>query len=276
MKKIILAIFTLLCALTLSACGSRTYAHDGDFTAFKYETSKGAPQVTWVTVTIKNDKIEKFFIDCRQGNQLKENDEVVGGDWALKTKKELKEEYGMSAVTGNLEWYEQAALIEDYFLKNGTTLTVDDSNHITGITGVSIVDGGYSELAAQAVENAKAGIVTAFKCTSKSFTWATAKVDAKGNLSDFFLDCAQFGKYGAEGAFCFRDSKQTLKEAYGMAAVTGKLEWYQQADALCEAFEANGEAALAKGENGLFTVTGVSVKDDGYSDVLKAVVACVK
>ena len=159
---------------------------DGEFTAFEHSIHRNGPMVTSVTVTIKNGEIEKFYIDALQGSATKEGEEFTAVAWNEKSKKELKFEYKMHwpAYTASLEgteptqegykawltenneleWHEQAALIEAELLKVGVgNITVNDQNVIQGIAGVTIKDGGYLGLAEQAVANAKAGKVVVFQ-----------------------------------------------------------------------------------------------------------------
>ena len=65
-----------------------------------------------------------------------------------KTKQELGLEYGMkdSSEIGK-EWYEQAEAIAAYVLENGAdSIQVDDTGHISNITGASVRNSGYSDV----------------------------------------------------------------------------------------------------------------------------------
>ena len=180
---------------------------------------------------------------------------------------------------GKLEWFQQAELIEKHFL---TTLDVatDESGHIQGITGVTIADNDYIALAKKAVENAKAGIVTAFEAGKNQVAFATAKVDKDGKLSNVVLDVRQI----TNGAWR-EQTKQELGYLYAMfpalgnpaedlegykAALkeAGKLEWFEQAALIVEGW-LNGTIT---GED-ITVVTGVTIKNSSYTNVLNALVA---
>ena len=290
MKKILSVFLVLLAVLTLSSCkgddepAARTYVADGKYTAFEAQMYDGAPQLTWVTVTIKNDKIESFYID-----QLQTKD----GAWKEQTKKELgyayrmhgqwslsEEDYKAYLAENNLkEWFEQANLIEAHFL-NTLEVTVDSANKIQGITGVTIADNAYIALAKKAVENAKAGIVNVFVANTYSgavnLTSAAAKVNAEGKITEVKIDELQT----SEGAWKAQ-TKQQLGYGYRMHATganghfvsseadykaylvaEGKLEWFQQVDAVASAW-LNGSNI-----SNISSVTGVTISDSDYTTVL--------
>jgi major membrane immunogen (membrane-anchored lipoprotein) len=72
---------------------------------------------------------------------------VVDGDKATpQSKDQLKEAYGMSAAGSELEWYQQAELLEQYVLENQTIYPVTDDGYADGVTGVSIHANGFQEL----------------------------------------------------------------------------------------------------------------------------------
>jgi len=89
----------------------RTYVADGVYTAFKWDTSSNAQQLTWVSVTIKDDKVVSYYIDTLQGKVTKdESGKATGANFNAKTKKELKYEYGMhkpSSNTSTIEEYQE-------------------------------------------------------------------------------------------------------------------------------------------------------------------------
>lgn len=195
-------------------------------------------------------------------------------------------------AAGKLEWHEQAALIETHFL---TTLdvTTDGAGIIQGITGVTIADNDYIALAKQAVENAKAGIVNTFKADVYEgfaiLTSAQAKVNAEGKITEVKIDELQSGV--AEDTFSWNtQTKQQLGYKYGMhqydlgiyanlkddanaealeqykaaVAENGKLEWFQQVDALAAAWLGGANVS------NIASVSGVTISDTGYSAVLAA------
>ena len=297
LKKFLLLLVVSFSVLVLVGCGpkERTYKADGVYTAFtKEKTSGGGPQVTFVSVTIKKDKIESFYIDCVQSFSLKNTEQVVTG-WSFneKSKKDLGYLYGMHnnnntevgytkqdltttaglnaykaylESTGKKEWFEQAALIEDHFKNVAVSLTVDADKYITNVAGVTIKDGGYSSLAASAVQNAKDGVTYVLTTSADDIYWVKAEVDAKGKFTSLELNTLQ-GQF-SDGTFSWRDknkqelgyeygmhnkddnsvsyTRQTLTTAEGLNAYkayltqTGKKEWFEQANIITDYVLANG------------------------------------
>lgn len=283
MKKILSFLFLLVVAFSLVACrdkggddngGStpavRTYVADGKYTAYSVGYNYGAPQLNWVTVTIKNDKIESFYID-----QLQSGAE----GWNEKTKKELKYDYGMKDAAidkdgdgQTLEWFEQAALLEAKFLEDLAGVTVVEG-YFTGISGVSIADNDYVMLANKAVANAKAGIVNQFVANmyngAINLVSVSAKVNAEGKIVEAKLDELQTSNNEWKA-----QTKQELGTNYGMsgAAIDKNgdgitLEWFEQANAITTAWLAGTNIA------DITTISGVSITDNDYNTVLAKLLA---
>ncbi len=280
MKRFFAMILVFVAALVLVGCGEKEFKTDGEFTAFEVGTTyDGAPQVTSVTVTIEKGKIAKFYIDCRQGKVTKDaNNKVTAVAWNTKTKKELKEDYGMKDVSAiGKEWYEQAKALEDHFLANGTNLTVDKEGFIQGVAGVSIKDGGYSRLAKKAVDNAKASKFVVFEHGAKydgtsAITWVELVVEKK-KAKSIFIDCRQSTlKADGSGLAWNVKTKKELKFDYNMKPVSeiGK-EWFEQAEAIEAQILANGPNSVTVNTDGYITgLAGVSIIDGGYTKLAKA------
>jgi major membrane immunogen (membrane-anchored lipoprotein) len=279
MKKVFLLLILAVATFTLFGCNSSEYKVDGEFLAYEVSVHRNAPMVTTVTVTIEDGEVVGFYIDARQGSATQTegadteedtSDDVWSYSWNEKTKKELGDDYGMVENGGAIaEWDEQAALIEAYMLENGVdAVEVDAEEVITNITGVTIKDGGYTTLAAEALELAKEGKFQAVFCNNDDLVIATMMVDAKGVATDLVLDVLQ-GK-PAQGTFEWAPkSKQELGLDYGMkdASEIGK-EWYEQADAIAAYVLENGADSIQVDDTGhISNITGASVRNSGYSDV---------
>ena len=75
----------------------------------------------------------------------------VDGDKATAlSKDQIGDGYGMKAAGSALEWYEQAALLEDYVVANQTIFPVNADGYADGITGVSVHAVGFYSLFNQA------------------------------------------------------------------------------------------------------------------------------
>jgi major membrane immunogen (membrane-anchored lipoprotein) len=72
---------------------------------------------------------------------------IDGDDATAQSKDQLKEDYGMKANGGSeLEWYEQAELLEAYVLENQDIYALTDEGYADGVTGVSVHANGFVEL----------------------------------------------------------------------------------------------------------------------------------
>lgn len=75
----------------------------------------------------------------------------VDGDTATaQSKDQLKEAYGMTAAGSQLEWYQQAELLEKYVVDNQTIYAVNADGYADGVAGVSIHAIGFYQLFNQA------------------------------------------------------------------------------------------------------------------------------
>lgn len=293
MKRLSLLLLLVVATFGLASCNkeeSKEFAVDGQFTAYEAQVHYNAPQVTYVTVTIKDGKISGYNIDVRQGNRTAP--EVDGGEflfaWNEKTKKELKFEYGMVTEPGQLEWFEQAAKVEAYLLKNGSTsldtVKVGDAfdPKVDGLAGVTVKN-AYTDIAKAAVKLAKDGKFQSIYCSGTDLYSASMTVDSKGKVSNLVLDTLQSTTDKVAGTFVWKDqTKQQLKEAYGMKdigpgyvftdgkwAVEGKslLEWYEQANLITKYVMEKGWSTAIKSIDGRgLSVDGVALVD-GYAGV---------
>lgn len=299
MKKILVLLLVVVAAFGLSACQEKEFKVDGEFLAYSLEVSSNKPQVTFVTVTVEKGKIVAFNIDVRQGTRT-QNADTLAYTWAwnAQTKKELGDAYGMAKVEGQLEWYEQAALIEAYLLKNGVesldTTPIGEAFAVDGMAGVTIKN-AYTEVAKAAVANAKAGLFTSIYTSSTDFYFATMKVDAKGKISDLLIDVRQSTRTQATGTFVWNaQTKQELGAAYGMKNVGAKqvfasgawtasatektaLEWNEQIQLILDYVNANGwdgsvdpiaDRAGAKAGVMVDSLAGVTIRTAGYYNLL--------
>lgn len=239
-------IFLLFLVLALfmfagTACKKRTYAADGVFTAFETKTTKsGGPELVVVEVTIENDKITKFNIDTVQSYRTTGR----GGSkaWAFNTesKKEKGYKYGMHNNNPDagfdldtqeginaykkylkdnnlLEWFEQAELVEKFWLEKGVdAVKVDDEGYFDNIANVTIVD-NYTKVAKKAIENAKKGLAIALAINGSDVVWAEAKVDKNGKFTSLKLDTLQGDTDQETGKFTWHaKTKQQKQYEYGM------------------------------------------------------------
>jgi major membrane immunogen (membrane-anchored lipoprotein) len=280
MKKVFLLLMLAVATFTLFGCKSSEYKIDGEFLAYEVSVHRNAPQVTMVTVTIEDGEVVAFNIDARQGKATQtagaDTEEDTSDDewsftWNEKTKKELGDAYGMKAVSEiGKEWFEQAEAIEAFMLENGVdAVETDDETYITNIAGVSMKDGGYTDLAAKALELAKEGKFQAVYCNNDDLVIATMMVDEKGVATDLVLDVLQ-GK-PSQGTFEWAPkTKQELGLEYGMkdASEIGK-EWFEQADAIAAYVLENGADSIETTDGYISNITGATVRDSGYTEVFK-------
>ena len=289
MKKILTVLFAAFILLGMTACdGGRTYAADGEYTAFEIHLHRGSPMVTSVTVTIEDDEITGYYIDALQ-SEVTTNDaeEETGFAWNEETKKELGDDYGMVQYGGaTAEWYEQAELIEAYWLENGIdAMETNSETYITNISGVTIKDGMYAELAQEAVQQAKDGVLKAYTTSehyngTANVTWVTLTVDEDGNPESLELDVLQstLDDSGDSLALVWNEeTKQELGDEYGMASKNGNenggtYEWYEQANMITDFILENGwEDGFTVEGSDIDTESDVTISTGDYEEVLDAV-----
>jgi len=300
----------------------REFAADGEFTAYVVGVQSNAPMVTTVTVTIENDEITGYFIDCIQGKRtLNETTQVYSFNFNASSKKELGFEYKMhwsgyaatddtptieeyqTWLTANSknEWHQQAALIEAYWLANGfDSVTANaETSVIDNVAGVTIKDGGYTDLAAEAVQLAKDGKMQAIYTSQDDLYIATMTVDAEGNFSELLIDVLQGTPDTAAGTFAWNtktkqelgleykmhwsgyaatDDTPTIEEYETWLEENDKLEWFQQVALITEWVEENGwnedlaalndRGGTLDGTTAVDALAGVTVRSQSYYDVL--------
>lgn len=299
MKKLIAFFFVAVLALSLAACKEREYPVDGVFLGYEVGVSRNAPMVTFVTVTVEDGKVVAYDIDVRQGSRTGDGTEATPYAWAwnASTKKELgfayHMHYGTSGATteaeyqawltanNKLEWFQQAELIEAYWLENAVeTLGGDPETAIDNVTGVTIKN-AYEVAATRALENAKAGKFQAIHCSGSDLYIAEMTLTSKGAIDTLVIDTLQGTKDAATGSFTWKtQTKQQLGYAYGMHMRTSgatteaeyiawleannKLEWFEQANLISADIIANGWSTTAA-EN---VPAGVTITTTGYYAVL--------
>jgi len=324
MKKLALLLIVLLGSVSLFGCNTSEFKVDGEFTAFLPSVSNNKPQVTMVTVTIEDGEIVDFDIDVRQGTRTQNVDTLVySWAWNTQTKKELGYAYHMFYGTyddtdttptedeyiawldanDKLEWFEQAEVIEAYWLANGfDSITLVEGEFPTEV-GVTISDSGYVELAAAAVELAKLGKFQSIVCSGSDLYSASMIVSAKGEVTELKLDTLQATKDTAAGTFVWKDeTKQELGDDYGMKGTGAKynfaagawtahatdkttLEWYEQANLITAYILENGwdedlapiadRGVSLDGTTLLDACAGVTIKTATYFQVLEALFGAV-
>lgn len=297
MKKFIKGFVAIALAfvltLSLAACGKREFVADGKYTAFAAGTHTEyngvvTPELTTVTVTIKNDKIVGYYIDVRQATRTENEDGTFAFAFNAKTKKELRYDYGMQGASPiGKEWFEQAEAIEVFMLENGPeAIKLKDGNY-DGLAGATMADGGVKKLALEAIELAKAGKFQAVYAHDTDVYSAHMIVNKKGEPTELVIDTVQMSsKSTSTGTFAWNaETKQQLGYRYGMHALAAgfmpvtsaneadykawlkannKLEWFEQV-ALIAA------DVLAKGLQGYNydAVAGVTVTTSGYEVLIK-------
>lgn len=220
----------------------------------------GAVEATWAAVTLDAaGRIVRCDIDAF-------NIKVESGkDPDLRSKNEMKEDYGMVAWAGaEKEWYQQVDIfcraVEGRTLEEVMSLRSGNEQDLTA--GCTIALDPLQHAVAKAVLQAqeqplsaddsltlklKAGVTPDGESYSVAID-AAAVTMADGKATGCMVDSIQ-GTLSAEtGSQYDHLSKRELGYHYGMAAVTGKLEWFEQMDALQQAVigkTADGVTAIA-------------------------------
>ena len=215
----------------------------------------------------KDGKIVAAKIDVAQ-NKMNVTDGQIEADKEFLSKRELKEDYGMSKI-GAKEWYIQAEAFEQYVIGktgaevSGMETVVNDEGHTVTTdealyASCSISIGDFIEAIAKACNdeqgmsfqsdgNFKLGL--AVNSEANESVAATAEKDgvvkmysefgavvlgADGKILAAVTDATQpqiaITAAGQIGETTFGGTKRELKEGYNMVAYSNAtLEWYQQA-----------------------------------------------
>jgi major membrane immunogen (membrane-anchored lipoprotein) len=107
-------------------------------------------------------------------------------------------------------------------------------------------------------------------------TWVTVTIE-KGKVTKYFIDAKQ-AEVNEAGEFVWNaKSKKELKYDYNMKPVSeiGK-EWFEQAEALEAFMLEKGPEAVTTKDGYIDNVTGVSIKDGGYTALTKKAIALIK
>ncbi|NCB50395.1 MAG: hypothetical protein EOM54_00745 [Clostridia bacterium] len=196
--------------------------------------------------------------------------EVLNKDAEVLTKRQLGDDYGMSAAATKGEWYVQAQGFCDYVIGKTAAeiqgIAVDDTGHATDealLATTTVKVGGYidavlnacnaaEDLGSQSGDKLGLGVST----TISGSTDATAEADgtcyaythycavtvnADQQVTAAIVDATQSKiSINTEGAITTDleasevVSKDVIRDNYGLAAASGiGLEWYQQAAGFC-------------------------------------------
>ncbi|MBQ1186058.1 MAG: hypothetical protein IIX54_00010 [Clostridia bacterium] len=283
MKKIFALVLALAMVASFAACGAQDTAsgdNNADAAAAEYKLGMGISvsldsskdktaqaDATVATVIMDKDgKIVAADLDCAQ-TKLTADADLTTVD--LRTKKEKKEDYGMTVASPiGKEWYVQAAAFAEKMIgktladiegmetevKNNHNVAVDAD--IYAVCTMDITAFKEAFVAACKDDQAKT-----FKAAADSFklglavntdvsgskaeeaqlysTFSAVAVDADGKILAAIVDAIQpkvaFNADGTVGEKTYKATKRVLKEEYGMtvASPIGK-EWYVQADAYTE------------------------------------------
>jgi len=281
-KRILLVVMALMLAVSmLVGCSAAKYK-DGVYFAQGETSNNWRP---YVVVTVEKGKIVDAIWSAT--NTVPQGDKVAisenGG-------------YGMVAYgAAKSEWHEQAKAAEDWLVKNQDpakfdSLYTDEEGHTAALTtdtgaSVSIHVSEFFKLAAQALasEPVPAGqygetrVVTAKgEPSDKGWQDLAEFIVVNGTIVDANYDALYTNAYvaegdGANGQYFLVDgdkataqSKDQIKEGYGMTAAGSTLEWYQQAE-LLEQYVVDNQAMFSVNADGYADgVAGVSVHAIGF------------
>ncbi|MDR1793947.1 MAG: hypothetical protein LBR25_00920 [Erysipelotrichaceae bacterium] len=287
MKKLFLVALTLVLLAGLTACNpsgsstsEKTYKIGfASVTSMSASDAVGGEEakdgqlqqnVTYALIVLDGDTIVYLGFDTAQNSAKFDATGTITSDTPKVTKKELKEGYGMAAVTGGLEWYEQIAALEEFavgktlaeFLAEPTEIGEEGHPVFTGdiASSVSISVDAFLEAAEKAgaaavevkgISSAGFASITSISASSAttgdegtagSVTFNTSMAalafDKDGKIVWASFDVAQTSRntITAEGVATANTDLRTKMEKqgdYGMAAASpiGK-EWYEQGEAL--------------------------------------------
>lgn len=281
-KRFLFVVMALVLVVSMFAGCSAAKYKDGVYFA---RDEVGENWTSFVVLTVEKGKITDAYWG---GTNI-----VPKGD-----KRVLSEsgDYGMVAFGGaQSEFHEQAKAVEDWLIKNQDpakfeSLLSDAEGHTTALTtdggaSVSIKVADFFTLAAKALasEPVPAGqygetrVVTAKgEPSDKGWQDLAEFIVVNGTIVVANYDSLYTKEYvaegdGANGQYFVVDgdkataqSKDQIKEGYGMTAAGSTLEWYQQAE-LLEQYVVDNQAMFTVNADGYADgVAGVSVHAIGF------------
>ena len=268
-------------------------------------------------------KIVKCVVDSYQAKVTFDATGKITSDLTapIISKDEKGDAYGMKASSGiGKEWYEEAAFMAEYVVgktaEEVAAIPVDETGHATGedvLAGATVTVTPIIKAIVAAAQNAqdlgakasdKLGLAVEVEVASRSkdaaadadgvgfaYAYYTATTfGADNKITSCVLDASQFSvKFSNAGKITTdltipQESKQVLKDAYGMKAKSGiGKEWYEQANAF--AAYVKGKTAeevtnLAVDATGLSTdadvLAGTTVHIGDFQKVIAAAFAVAK
>ncbi len=233
---------------------------EGDYTD-GYPMAVGEPSdngwQSMIQLTVVNGTIVSANINAQSVEDTDEDGNYVD-------KKTLKEDYGMKAAGSDLEWYEQAALVEEYIVENqDLDITLEDG-YTDAIAGVSIHVDEMVELFNEATGSTTSGELEdgIYYAEEEEFSGRTGWkyhvvltvedgefVDARWNGTNIV---PQTPKY-----------EQSVNGDYGMVEFGGAIApWYEQADATIDYFLENQTVEVPE---------DFYTSEDGHTDAIAGV-----
>ena len=296
LKKVLAVVLVAVLAVSFAACGGSKSAavktglgvvaniEDAEDTTLTIDVVAAA-----VTVDADGKIVDVKLDEAQTKPDLSKADADYGVD--LRTKYEKKDDYGMRPASPleKGEWFEQA----DAFMAWAKGKTIDQIKAAAGedgkstdadlTAGCTMTVSYYTEAVAKAMESATdLGATAADKLalnikTEKNYesdgekllqydsNIAAVTTSADGKITSCLIDAAQGKGTMKDGKFTVENgsfqSKQELKENYGMKAVSASIgvipeggEWFEQADAY-------QKWAVGKTADEITAAVG----DDGYS-----------
>ncbi|MBQ3133802.1 MAG: hypothetical protein IJC17_05980 [Clostridia bacterium] len=270
MVALILLVGLTGCAVSPTADARMKLGLGADAVYTVSADGKATVETTWAAVVL--DAADRI-VSCRI-DSIKADSMPGAADVSLKTKYELKENYGMVAYgPAEKEWYEQVDIfckaVEGKTLEEAMNLKAGEADLSAGCT-ISVMPFQYAlakacqsavaveAAAADALAMTLSGSVSASEKADEFEFLATASTSADGRFTACAIDAVQVpvplekGAYAAESSATFK-TKRELGFDYGMVAYAGaKYEWFEQMDALQAAAvgKTPNEVLALVGENG--------------------------
>ena len=293
-------------------------AKDGKLIAL---TPTGADLVIATGYVSSNGELEEVVLDMLQGKVDSASNNFV---WNELTKNELGYDYKMHYYTyagivgyenatmegyidwlkqnNKLEWFEQAELIVDAWLKDSSLST--NNGKFDTVAGVTISDALYLDTLNKLKAYSESNRVYKADGTYLAYDFVTGKgspemvfvkvVIRNDEIVNIIIDTIQ----GTDGKFNAQ-SKRELGYDYKMhyytyAGLVGyenatmegykawlkennKLEWFEQMDVLADYILKNGVDSVVVNENDKFeNIAGVTVSNYGYVDLVKEAIQNAK
>ena len=278
MKKTLLILSVAIFSLMLLACEKKSVevsqkAVETEAETVAYHGEAGPDSHGWLIVADyekKGDDIISATFDCMM---LNKHEYVVddGLDYAIgdiKTDLSKAGKYDLKLAGATLEWHEQIAEVEKYFVENDgwEGIKFDDSGHdVDSVTSATIHFSEFKEAADAAKPAGEAIYTVAKEGPRDSHGWEPFVIyqTKAGKIVNADIDCflgdpAEYVEEGVDAELGDLKSDLSKEGIYDMKVGGAKMDWHEQAAILASYVTENQSFDAVKFDESGHDVDGVT------------------